>query len=189
MLHHLTIPERIETERLVLQRLRYEDAEQIFYTYASKPEVTRYLTWPTHITIEDTRSFLRYAIDSWNKGTDYSFGLRLKSSNQLIGSFGLIHDHGKIQFGYAVSPSQWKKGYTTEACKKMMSLLINHHGLYRVGTFVDADNIASIRVLQKSGLVEEARLKKWFRFVNQDNQPKDCLLFYLPLENRSEIRL
>jgi ribosomal-protein-alanine N-acetyltransferase len=183
-IHHLTLPEKIETERLILQRLRYEDAEQIFYTYASKPEATKYLAWPTHETIDDTRAFLRYAIESWNRGTDYTFGIRIKGSNQFIGSIGLIHDHGKIQFGYVLSPSQWGKGYATEVCSTVMGLLKKQKGLYRVGTFVDLDNISSVRVLQKSGLVEEAKLKNWFRFVNQDNQPKDCALYYLPLDHQ-----
>jgi hypothetical protein len=40
--------------------------------------------------------------------------------------------------------------------------------------------MASVRVLQKAGLVQEARLEKWFRFVNQGGQPKDCLLFKIP---------
>jgi ribosomal-protein-alanine N-acetyltransferase len=78
-----------------------------------------------------------------------------------------------------MSPSHWKKGYTTEACNRILSILKGMPQLYRIGTFVDAENIASINVLTKCGLVEEARLPKWFRFINQDNQPKDCILFRL----------
>src|SRR6185295_6455831 len=103
----LPIPEQIETERLVLQRLKYEDAEQIFYTYASKPESTRFMLWPTHQTIEDSRSFLKYAVTGWNAGKDYSFGIRLRKVNRFIGSCGLVHDEGKIQFGYVLSPTHW----------------------------------------------------------------------------------
>jgi ribosomal-protein-alanine N-acetyltransferase len=98
----------------------------------------------------------------------------------MIGSFGVIHEDGKIQFGYAFSPSYWGNGYATEACQKMMTLLRSLPSLYRIGTFVDTENTASIRVLLKSGLVEEARLEKWFRFVNQQGAPKDCILFRLP---------
>lgn len=177
----LDIPEKIETSRLLLQRLRYEDAEEIFYTYASKPDCTRYMAWPTHRSVEDTRSFLKYARESWAQGTDYSFSIRLKASGKLIGSFGIMHDNGKIQFGYILSPIEWGNGYATEVCQRIMNLLQSIRSLYRVGTFVDAENIASIRVLQKSGLVEEARLEKWHRFVNQGNAAKDCILFRLPL--------
>ncbi len=177
----LDLPERIETDRLTLFRLRYEDAEELFYTYASKPEATRYMSWPTHLSLKDTRKFMDYAVSGWKEGTDYSFAIRLKNENRLIGSCGLLNDEGKIQFGYILSPTQWNKGYGTEVCRKLMSTLKRLDGVFRVSTFVDAENIASAKVLMKSGLVEEARLDKWFRFVNQGNEPKDCILFKLPL--------
>lgn len=179
---HLNLPEKVETERLILQRLRYEDAEEIFYTYASKPEVTKHLSWPTHRTVEDTRAFVRYAQDSWTLGLDYTYAVRLMGSQKLIGSFGVINENGRIQFGYAFSPTEWGKGYATEACRKLMELLKAIPDVFRIGTFVDVDNVASIRVLEKSGLIMEARLDKWFRFINQSNQPKDCILFRLPLD-------
>ena len=61
-----------------------------------------------------------------------------------------------------------------------MPLLRTQHNVYRINTFVDAENVASANVLLKAGLIEEARLSKWFRFVNQDNEAKDCILFKLP---------
>lgn len=180
----LLVPEKIETRRLLLQRLKYEDAEEIFYSYASKPECTRFMAWPTHQSIEATRGFLHYAHESWRAGTDYSFSIRLKDSNRFIGSFGILNDNGKIQFGYIITPSQWGNGYATEVCTKMMDILKSFPEIFRVGTFVDVDNAASIKVLLKSGLKEEARLEKWFRFVNQNNEPKDCVLFRLDLPGR-----
>jgi len=53
----LLIQEKIVAERLELHRFRYEDSEEIFYTYASKPEATKYMAWPTHQTIHDTHDF------------------------------------------------------------------------------------------------------------------------------------
>ena len=178
----LNLPDHIVTERLSLRRLRYEDAEEIFYTFASKPEVTRFVSWPTHQTLSDTNAFLRYAINAWDSGTDYSFAIRLKESNRLIGSIGVINEDGKLQFGYVFSPTQWNKGYATEVCLRLMSLLRNQKGVYRIQSFVDSENVSSARVLIKSGLVEEARLVRWFRFVNQNNEAKDCILFKLPLD-------
>jgi ribosomal-protein-alanine N-acetyltransferase len=173
----LSMPAKIETERLLLQRLRYEDAEEIFYAYASKPQATRFLSWPTHQSVDDTRRFVTGAVDSWNYGTDYTYSIRL--NRVLIGSIGIVNDNGKAQLGYVISPAHWRKGYTTEACLRLLSIVKVMPGLYRIGTFVDAENIASVRVLLKCGLIEEARLPRWFRFVNQGDQPKDCLLFRL----------
>ena len=173
-------PAQIETARLTLQRLRYEDAEEIFYKYASKSEATKYVSWPTHQRIIETRIYLKHAVLGWSLGVDYSFSVRIKESNQLIGTFGTINENGRLQFGYIFSPTQWGKGYATEVCQVMLPLLKLQLGVFRIGTFIDAENVASAKVLQKCGLIEEARLTKWFRFINQNNEAKDCILFKLP---------
>lgn len=175
----LNLPEKIETDRLILQRLRYEDAEEIFYTYASKPEATRYMSFPTHQSVGDARNFLNYVVDAWDKGIEYAFGIRLKHDNRFIGSIGFINENGKVQFGYALSPNYWNKGVATEASKAVLELLKRQVDIHRIWTFIDAENVASGKVLLKCGLMEEARLSKWFRFVNQDNQAKDCILYVL----------
>ena len=184
----ISLPEKTETDRLLLHRLKYEDAEEIFYTYASKPEVTRFVSWPTHKSLQDTNAFLRYAVNAWDEGTDYSFAVRLKDNNRLIGSIGVINENGKLQFGYVFSPTQWNKGYATEVCVCLMNFLRTQRGVYRIQSFVDAENVSSAKVLIKSGLVEEARLVRWFRFVNQNNEAKDCILFKLPLDEHRDLQ-
>jgi [ribosomal protein S5]-alanine N-acetyltransferase len=177
----LDLPTQIFTERLAIQKLRYEEAEEIFYSYSSKPEATRFMSWPTHESLSDTLAFLQYAELGWRAGTDYSFSIRLRHDARLIGSFGVINEDGKLQFGYIYSPTQWGKGYATEVCRAMMQILQQQQGVYRIQTFTDVDNIASAKVLSKSGLVEEGRLSHWYRFVNQNNAAKDCIHFRLPL--------
>lgn len=177
----MKMPERFETSRLLMQRLRYEDASEIFYTYASKPEATRYLSWPTHNSIKDTRQFLQYACAAWQTGIDFSYSIRVKGTGRMVGSIGVVNDTGKTHFGYVLGPLHWGHGFATEACRQLLELLINNPDVYRIGTFVDAENIASAKVLYKCGLIEEAHLVKWYRFVNQANEPKDCILFKLPM--------
>lgn len=177
----VNLPTQVFTDRLTLKKLRYEEAEEIFYSYASKDEATRFMSWPTHQSLRDTMSFLRYADEGWKAGTDYSYSIRLVNNARLIGSFGIINESGNLQFGYIFSPTQWGNGYATEACKAMINVLRNLQGVYRIQTFTDVDNKASANVLLKSGLIEEARLSHWFRFVNQNNQVKDCIHFRFPL--------
>jgi len=175
----LRLPEKIETQRLVLERLKHEDAEEIFYTYASKPEATRFMAWPTHKSLKDTRSFLRYAVAGWEQGIDYSFAIRLNGNNRFIGSIGILNDNGKIQFGYVLSPTQWGNGYATEACSALIGVLKTIPEIQHIGTFVDVENVASRKVLLKAGLTEDFIFSKWFAFVNQNNELKDCVLFSL----------
>ena len=39
---------RIETERLVLRQFSIDDAEAMYLGWAGDPEVTRFMSWPTH---------------------------------------------------------------------------------------------------------------------------------------------
>lgn len=179
----MLIPERVETPRLILTRLQLTDAEEIFYTYASKPESTRYVSWPTHTTLKDTRTFLLYARNAWTQGLDYSFAVRLKGSNRLIGACGFLNDAGKVQLGYVFGSLHWGKGYATEAANAVVQLLLTLP-VHKIGSFVDVDNKASIRVLEKCGFRVEAVVKDWWRFPNQNNQLKDCVLFTLPANQK-----
>ena len=48
----------IETDRLLLRRLNENDAQAIFDNWACDPEVTRYLTWLPHNSIDLTKAIL-----------------------------------------------------------------------------------------------------------------------------------
>ena len=53
--------QKIETQRLILRRFKIEDAEDMYDNWASDPEVTRYLTWPVHSSLEVTRTLGQYS--------------------------------------------------------------------------------------------------------------------------------
>lgn len=182
----MVIPERIETERLVLMRVVPTDAEEIFYTYASKPACTRFVLWPTHQTIGDTRQYLNRANSGWYAGTDFAFSIRLKGTNRLLGTCGFRYDMGKIQMGYVLGPLHWGQGYATEVTRRLVQVLLTQPDVHHIGSFIDADNLASGKVLEKSGFVAEAVVRDWFQFPNQQNQYKDCIIYKYSPESISE---
>ena len=53
-------PVAIETERLLIRRPRPGDAESIFSRYAGDSEVTKFVGWPTHTAVDDTKVFLSF---------------------------------------------------------------------------------------------------------------------------------
>lgn len=178
-----SLPETLATERLIMRRLKYEDAEEIFYAYASKHLATKYLSWPTHRSVDDTINFLDYARFAWHEGTDFSYSIRIKESNRLAGSIGAINDAGRIQIGYVFSPTQWGRGYATEACKALVSELVKHPVKY-IGTIVDLENRKSANVLVKAGFQLEKTVPQMMRFPNQHYHLKDCLLFSYPINGK-----
>ena len=61
----MTAPERVETRRLILRRPRREDAGAIFARYANDPDVTRWLGWPRHESVDATFAFLEFSDAEW----------------------------------------------------------------------------------------------------------------------------
>ena len=70
---------------------------------------------------------------------------------------GQIPD-GDVEIGYALKRSAWGEGYATEACKRLLKFEFQYSRLNeRVATFDDG-NVASIKVLEKSGLTDRGRM-------------------------------
>ena len=71
----------IATERLTLRRFEIEDAENMFYNWANDPEVTKYLTWPAHESVDTTETILKEWISKYDIVVNllplYRFELRI----------------------------------------------------------------------------------------------------------------
>ena len=99
-------PERIETTRLVLRKPAQADAGAIFARYASDPEVTRYLGWPRHQTIEQTKSFLAFSEAEWNRWPAGPYLIESLGERKLLGSTGLAFETPAIAAtGYVLESS------------------------------------------------------------------------------------
>ena len=141
----------LETERLILRPFRESDAHDMFYGWTNDPEVTKYLTWNTHQTIEETQ----YVLDMWVKEYEdpkrINFAIELKDGNRLIGGTDVVgYEEGSPVIGYNLSRRYWNKGYMTEACKCVLEYLFSI-GYSRVIIEADVDNTGSNKVIQKCG--------------------------------------
>ena len=175
------LPEKIELERITLFKSRVTDAEEIFYAYASKPEATKYLSWKTHESIDDTRTYLSIVEKTWKQGLQASFAVRLKDSGRLIGACGCTFSDGVFQVGYVFSPVLWGMGYATESCRGLVAEILKVKHVNRISSFVDIDNHASARVLEKSGFKMEQVAPEYFVAPNQGGIRKDARIFSYPL--------
>lgn len=148
-------PKRIETERLLLRELRVEDAEHIYKTWASDPRVTKFMTWPTHESVEVTKGWLA-DVEKNNEDKDskeLEWGFELKSTGLLIGSGGAVYKD-KFQrwsIGYNIAFDYWNKGYTSEAMRAVVEYL-GSIGMKHICACHAPDNPASGRVMQKIGM-------------------------------------
>lgn len=144
----------LETKRLVLGKLSTADAKDAFENWTSCEEVSKYMTWSTHKTIEDTKTWLKQVEKTYEENSGYEWGIMLKSNNELIGSIGVYlkpEFDNRYEIGYALSKKYWRQGYATERLKCVMDYLINKE---KIKNFVGRHaklNGASGSVMQKAG--------------------------------------
>ena len=142
----------LATDRLRLRPFRLDDAEAMFSRWASDDEVTKYLTWPTHTDLEQTKAILARWVAEYEQPERLNFAIELKEEgNKLIGGIDVVHyDEGMPVIGYNLSRAYWGRGIMTEACRRVLDYLFSQ-GFEAVKIDAIAENIGSNRVIRKCG--------------------------------------
>jgi RimJ/RimL family protein N-acetyltransferase len=167
----------IETARLVLRRPVASDARDIFERYASDPEVTRYLAWPRHTSIDHTRAFLQFSEEEWERWPVGPLLVFSRVEGTLLGGTGLAFEAPhRAATGYVLAREEWGKGYATEALAAVVELA-GSVGVQRLYAICHADHRASWRVLEKCGFEREALMKRHSVFPNLLPEAADVLQY------------
>ena len=153
----------IETQRLILRRAELTDAEAMFRNWASDPEVTKYLTWPPHTSLEVSRRILENWVEANAQIDRYHWMIVLKELGQPIGSITVVEhrdDIGEAEVGYCIGKQWWHKGLVTEAMMAVMGYLFDQVGMNRVEARHDLNNPHSGGVMKKCGMRYEGTLRR-----------------------------
>ncbi len=175
----LVVPPGFTTRRLRLRHPTLADAKDIF-AYASDPEVTLYLEWPTQESVASVEEFLRGCLERLAAGTELTWSITLRDDGQLIGMISCRMRERDADFGCVLHRAYWGRGFAPEAASAVVGWLSGLEHLERIWATCDAANIAAARVLEKVGLVrEEVRLRATVR-PNIGPEPRDAFFFVLP---------
>ena len=148
----------LETERLILRKFSLDDAEAMYNNWASDPEVTKFLMWPTHDSVDVSRAVLASWIPQYDKADYYHWGIELKDSATLIGSIAAVDQNPRAQLvhiGYCIGRAWWRKGYTSEALCRLVRFFFEEVGVNRIESRHDPRNLNSGKVMRKAGLLYE----------------------------------
>lgn len=145
----------LETERLILRPLRVSDAQEIFQGWTSDPQVTRFMNYYRHQSVEDTVEWLRLEEENQVRDDNYTWVFVKKDSGELLGSGGIMlrEENGDYEIGYNIRRKYWDQGYTTEASKKILEFAAEELGATRFFGRHAKDNPASGKVMEKLGFV------------------------------------
>lgn len=143
--------EEIKTERLVLRRFTMDDCEDMF-VWASNPEVTKYLSYHSHRTIDDTKDILSLWISSYENVSTYNWAIEYQG--KVIGNIAVVEqENAECHLGWQIDRPYWNMGIMTEAATAVLNYLFCVGYAY-ITSAHDAKNIGSGRVMQKIGMTK-----------------------------------
>lgn len=148
----------INTKRLVLRRFKIEDADAMFKNWASNDNVTKFLTWPTHSSVEVTKKVLGEWVESYSDIKTYHWALTLKGKDEVIGDLSVTkmdEECATVELGWCMSEDYWGQGLMPEAALAVRDYLFDEVGCNRIGAIHDTNNPKSGRVMQKIGMKYE----------------------------------
>jgi ribosomal-protein-alanine N-acetyltransferase len=172
-----TFPEIFETARLRLREPGIDDAQIIFDTYAQDRDVTRYLVWLPHSSVETTERFISYCAERWTAKTAFSYVITKLGDGELLGMIDIqLNQHGAT-IGYVLAKKHWGRGIMPEAAGCLVRHALLQPAIFRVQAFCDLENIASARTLEKIGMSREGILRRYIVHPSVSSEPRDCHLY------------
>lgn len=154
---------RIETERLILRRAELSDAQVLFDTCFSLPEVTQFMRYDAHRTVQDSVDIINIWIDSYKDPKSYNWVVALKENDRPIGTLGCvdINDHDQsCEIGFQLAREQWGNGYMTEAVTAVINFLFKEAGFNRIQACHSVNNPASGAVMRRCGMQFEGMARE-----------------------------
>ena len=140
------------------------DLEAIHHLH-SLSETDTYNTLGIPASLEETQTLLAHWI---NDNTilprqAYIFCIIHEDTQDFIGLIAVRMGKPNYKLGevwYKTLPAYWRKGYTSEALHRLLQLCFSDLQLHRIQAGCAVENIASIKVLEKVGMLREGRKRK-----------------------------
>lgn len=162
--------QRIETDRLILRRYVIEDADAMYKNWASDSEVTKFLTWQPHSSVEVSRGIIENWLKEYSDEKYYQWAIVLKDNgDEPIGDISvgqMNEDISMVHIGYCLGRAWWRRGIMSEALKAVMDFMFDTVEVNRVEARHDPRNPNSGKVMQKCGMKYEGTL----RSADRNNQ-------------------
>jgi RimJ/RimL family protein N-acetyltransferase len=167
----------IPLDGFVLRKPEPKDAEAIFRNYTQDPEVTRYLLWKPHQSLQDSRDWIEHCIEVFDAETHPVYVIAEPGADEAIGMIDARVSGHQALVGYVLARSYWGQGIMTRALRFLVDTLIARPGVYRVYALHDVDNPASGRVMEKAGMRYEGLLKRAGMHPTVSDEPRDSKLW------------
>lgn len=160
----LDLPERFETDQLVLRPYRVGDGAAFFAAVEEdRTELSQWLAWTgQYVTAHDAEAYVRNMAGKWITREALIMGIFSKDEKTLYGGTGF---HGfdwkvpSLEIGWFLRKSARGQGVGSEAVRLCCKLAFAHIGANRVWGTVDVLNDRSWRLFERVGFTREAHMR------------------------------
>lgn len=163
-----------DLSRITLRPFKLSDVDDLMLVVGDD-RVSYYTRWNTFDSREQALTFIRDVCipHPWSRS--------ICIHDRCIGFISLTPGSGddrcRANLGYAIATKYWGQGICAEAVKIAVSQVFKDFpDLVRIQAYVDVENTASRRVLEKVGFLKEAVLRK---YACVKGKIRDVLIFSL----------
>jgi RimJ/RimL family protein N-acetyltransferase len=148
----------INSMRLQIRNLREPDLAG-FHLYRSDPEVARYQGYDV-MNRQQCAEFINLQRDKeFGKPGDWvQYAIEEKLRGIVIGDCAIklgMDDARIAEIGITIAPTEQRKGYAKECLQAILAFLFDTQNVLRIVETVDAENLASVRLLESVGFKKE----------------------------------
>jgi RimJ/RimL family protein N-acetyltransferase len=148
----------INTRRFVLSKLTAADGDK-YFRLSNNPNVMKYVTGFA-LSRQESDQMLMELVDE--NALHPWFGryiIESVTSGELVG-IAKLDQHGKVvEIGYRVMEEFWGMGVATEIARSLIQFSLRNLQTSTVIAFVNVENLASIRVLEKVGMINVGKIE------------------------------
>lgn len=158
----------METERLIIDRIRKTDRDDYFHCISHDRKVLetficRYAETPQEVNLEPYIA------------NEKMFAIRLKETEKLIGIILYFDEKDdSCEIGYGIGSEYWNHGYVTEAVQRLLEYLFEEKGFRKVYASFFKGNEASKRVMEKCGMTYERTSENELEYLGKSRD----LIYY-----------
>jgi [ribosomal protein S5]-alanine N-acetyltransferase len=146
----------LETLRLALRKYTLADVPALEAVIGDPIAMEFY---PSAYDRQGVEDWIRRSLERYERDGHGLWAMLLKGSNELIGDCGCtlqeVEGQNHMEIGYHVRRDLWGRGYATEAARACMKYAFEKIGAQRVISMIRPENLRSIRVAEKNGMILE----------------------------------
>jgi len=160
----------LKTHRLILRPFKMSDARDVKRLVGDRLIADTTLSIPHPYTDVMAEKWILKQQSQFKSREAVIFAIVLQMSQELVGAIGLgiqlAHQRGEL--GFWIGRPYWNRGYCTEGAQAVLEYGFTSLNLNRIHANHFKRNIASGRVLQNIGMIQEGcarqHTKKWNQF-------------------------